>query len=286
MQLLEPPDKVLPLHEIGSGQVTSEAERVLLQEVFVWLLDQAHLPSTQKESDNALRRAKKKRQRQELRICKAIFGRVQELVRQFPENQTWIVISESISARIIELSEQMQWVAYTANDGYSWYMRRGVMPAIGPRLLLALCIAQELWPERSPYRVVVEQMGLAGDPNPDIVDNSIRAIKKRALDVLKSPEKYPVAGGPRTTDPWVLLRHELLDFKLWKETQQEPPDQSIEEFEAQFSEYMNRIHPTADEEHLLRKLLDKFVEGIQTRSRKQNLENELSYRKIQTSLTP
>lgn len=268
MQRFETPDKELPLREIGSAQVTSEAERIFLQEVLVWLLDPAHLPMTQKEADSPLRRAKRKRQRQELRSCKALLERVAGLQQHYPQDKRWVIISEMISGRIKELREARQWVAYAAKDGYSWYMRRGVMPAIAPRLLLALCIARELWPDRSPYQVVVEQMGHAQDANPDIVNNYTRAIQKRALDVLKKPEKYPVAGAAPTTDPCVLLWHELFDFKSWKEKPQQNPDMSIEEFEAHFDEYRKRIHPTAQEERLLRRLLDKFVEGTKSRSRK------------------
>jgi hypothetical protein len=276
MQPFETPGKELPLHEIGSRQVTSERERVFLQEVFVWLLDQAHLPKTQKESDNPRRRAKKNRQRQEVRSCKALLQRVADLQRHFPRDKRWVAISEILSGIVKELSEQMLWVAYSAKDGYSWHVRRGVMPAVGPRLLLALCIAKGVWPERSPYQVVVEHMGLAGDPNPDIVENHIRAIKKRALDVLKYPKKYPVFGGERTTDACILLRHELFDFKVWKERKQQPPDLSIEEFDAGFPEYLDRIHPTAKEEQLLRRLLNKFVEGTQARSKEQASEQFVS----------
>lgn len=268
MASFETADKELPQHEIGSAQVTSVTERVFLGEVFAWLLDPTHLPMTQKESDTPMRRAKKNRKRQYLRKCKAILERVNELRREFPDEKTWIDVSETISARIDGLSEEMTRVTYAARDGSSWYMSKGIMPAIGPRLLLAVCIAQELWPERSPYQAVVEQMGQAADPNRDAIDSRTRAIRKRALDVLKRPNRYPVYGSPRATDPCVLLRHELFDFKCWKDKQQERPDQTMEEFDAQFNQYLDRIHPTAAEEKLLRRLLDKFVKETEKRSKK------------------
>jgi hypothetical protein len=265
MATSEKQDKELLPHEIGSRQVTSRAERVFLEELFVWQLDRTHWPRTQKELGGENRRGRK--QTQQNRVYKAMLGRVSSLSRQFPQDRTWLVVYEVISLRIRELREQTRLVTYAAKDGHNWYMPRGVMPAIGPRVLLALCIAKELYPARSPYLVVVGQMGYAQDPNPDIVNNYIRAIQKRGLDVLKQPRRYPVFGGERTADPQVLLRHELFDFKCWKEQQRQRPDQSIEEFDAQFGEYMNRIRPTAAEEQLLGTLLERFVQGTHRSTR-------------------
>jgi hypothetical protein len=259
--------KELQPYRIGARQVTSPAECIFLEELFVWLLDQAHWPRTQKEWGNGNRGGHKKQQLQQLRAYKAMLGRVRSLSRQFPHDRAWLDVSEVISRRITELGELTRLVTYAAKDGFNWYMPKGVMPAIGPRLLLALCIAKELHPARSPYLVVIEQMGQAQDPNPDIVNNYIRAIQKRGLDVIRQPKKYPVFGGERTSDPVVLLRHELFDFKCWKEQQRQRPDQTIEEFDAQFGEYMNRIRPTAAEEKLLRTLLKNFVQGTHRSTR-------------------
>jgi hypothetical protein len=223
---------------------------------------------TLKESHNEIREAGKKKKRQQLRAYKALSGRIADLLRQFPQDQALSDISARMSTRINQLRDGLAWVAYTAKGGYSWYVRRGVMPAIAPRQLLAVCIAKELWPDRSPYQVVIEQMGYARDEKPEIVNNRIRALEKQVFRVLRHPEKYPVAGGERTSDPYVLLRQELLDFKIWKEHLQQRADISIEEFDAHFDEYSNRIHPTPEEEQLLRGLLDRFLRATQSRSRR------------------
>jgi len=265
MTSFETPVEELLQHQIGSAPVASVAQRLFLRQVFVWALDPAHSPMTLKESQNEIREAGKKKKRQQLRAYKALLGRIAELLRQFPQDQALSEIAGIMSTRVQQLRERLTWVAYTAKDGYSCYMCRGVMPAIAPRQLLAACIAKELWPNRSPYQVIVEQMGHAGDENPDVMKNHIRAIAKQVFRVLREPEKYPVFGGERATDPYVLLWHELLDFKAWKEHQQERADMSTDEFDAQFNEYLNRIYPTPEEEQLLRGMLDRFLQGTQKR---------------------
>jgi hypothetical protein len=262
----EVPLNGIPQHQIGSGSVASAAQRLSLEQAFVYALDPTHWPMTLKESQNQMREAKKKKKRQQLRAYKALLGRIAGLLRQFPQDQALSDISGRMSTRINQLRDGLAWVAYTAKDGYSWCMCRGVMPAIAPRQLLAVCIAKELWPDRSPYQVVIEQMGYAHE-KAEIVNNHIRALEKQVFRVLRHPEEYPVFGGERTTDPYVLLRQELLDFKIWKEHQQERADISIEEFDAHFDEYLNRIHPTPEEEQLLRGLLDRFLRATQSRSR-------------------
>jgi hypothetical protein len=260
-------DNGLRQSQIVSPDVASEAQGVFLKEVFIWVLDPAHWPRSLKESETEIGRARKKQKRQQFRAYQALSERVGDLLQKFPHDKALLGISEIMSARIKEFRDSFRWVAYTAEDGYNWFMRRGAKPAIGPRLLLAVCIAKELWPERSPYQVVVEQMGHAQDHNPDVVNNHIRAVEKQVFRVLRQPEKYPVAGADRTRDPYVLLRSELFDFKAWKERQHERADMTIEEFDQQFDDYMNRIHPTPEEEKLLRTLFEKFAQGSRSRSK-------------------
>jgi len=220
-----------------------------------------------KESENERGKARKKQEHQQFRAYQALSERVEALLQRFPQDKALIGISEIMSARIKELRDSLRWVSYTARDGYSWFMRRGAKPAIGPRLLLAVCIARELWPERSPYQVVVEQIGHTQDENADVVNNHIRAVEKQVFRVLRHPEKYPAFGADRSTDPYVLLRNELFDFKAWKARQNERADMPIEEFDQQFDDYLKRIHPTAEEEQLLRTLLENFVQGSRSWSR-------------------
>lgn len=277
MAISETHDNGLRQSQIASAHVASEAQRVFLKEVFIWALDPAHWPRSLKESETEIGKARKKQKRQQLRAYQALSGRVAGLRKQFPHDEASIGLSDIISAKMRELKDGLGWVAYTAKDGFSWYMRKGAKPAIGSRLLLAVCIAKELWPERSPYQVVLEQLGYAEDANPDVLNNQKRAIEKQVFRVLRHPEKYPICSADRTTDPYVLLKKELLDFKTWREDQRENrAEMSIEEFEAQFDDYLNRIHPTPDEEKLLATILEKFVQGSQNRSRKATHEKSCS----------
>ena len=248
----------------GSGRVASEAQIPFLNELLRWSLDTTHWPVPAKQSANAPWR---RRKRSNLRAYQSLARRIERLLRQFPQDERLRRIAAEMAEAIKDPKAASQLVSYSSKGGYSWFIPRGVKPAIGPRLLLAVCIAKELYPARSPYQVVLEESGKIEGKNADAVNCQKRAIEKQIFRVLQHPEKYPVPGGPPTTDPCVLLGHELVDFKIWKE-EQAHPDMSIEEFDRQFNDYLIRIHPTAEEEELLARLVEQFLRGSHRRLKK------------------
>jgi hypothetical protein len=267
MTTRENKDNGLPPSQIGSAHVASEDQIPFLKEAFVWALDTTHWPMPLKELP--LSKVKARRRRQLLRAYQLLLGRVTGLRRRFPREEPLKNIAGTISLGIRELRANQGEVAYLSKGGFGWHTRKRTMPAIGPRLLLAVCIAKELWPKRSPYQAAVEQQGYAQDPNPEVVDSHRRAIEKQVFRVLNHPEKYLYIGVGHATDPYVLLKHELFHFKMWREDQREDRSRmSIEEYDRQFYEYLNRIHPTPEEETLLANLLEQFKRTSRCGSRR------------------
>ena len=249
-------------HRTGPPRVAS-GQRAFLIEVFCWATDPMRWPTPLKERPRS--EFKKKRKRRQLRAYQSLLERVARLRRDFPQDEPLRRVSSIVSDGINELRN---WVTYGSRDGYSWSVQKGgAKPAIGPRLLLAVCIAKTLWPGRSPYQAVAEQLGFGPGTSVDAIENQKRAIEKQIFRVIKSPEKSPVYGAPRTSNVLLLLRQELLDFKIWKEQQREgDAEMSIEEFDAHFNEYLDRIHPTPEEDALLAGLLEQFLQTSRTRS--------------------
>lgn len=189
-------DNGLPPSQVGSGLVASEEHLVLLKQAFVWALDSTLWPLPLKQS--ARNKFNVKRKRQLMRAYLSLLGRVTGLSRQFPQDERLGNIVGIVSAGIKELKANQGWIVYTAKGRRSWNTRRRTKPAIGPRLLLAICIAKELWPKRSPYQVVGEQLGHAQDKNPDAVSTRKRAIEKQVFRVIEQFRFIPTGRESRS----------------------------------------------------------------------------------------
>ena len=230
--------------QIGSAAVTRE--RSLLKSLFRWLLNPGHLPVKA-----GLRPKRKAMQR----AYRTLLRRVAALKKRFPsENAPLISIGAIISERARALTETRDWVSYRSKDGgYSWYAKKGVQPAWAPRLTLAVCIAKVLHPRQSPYILVAEELGRQG------VRLERRAIEMQVHRLLDKPEKYHVYGAGPVPDPLNLLIQEFVAFKVWTEDQSvDRTTMSVEEFDAQYSDYLDRIHSTPEERALFGRLLDNF----------------------------
>ena len=228
--------------------VAVTCDRPFLRSLFDWLLSPVHFPELASISRNSRKR--------KLRAYRLLSGRVSGLMKRFPDEKARLMrVSAIISERVSSLSEARSWVTYVSKDGkHSWYGPKGPQPAMAPRLLLAACIARALDPTKSPYDLVVKQLSDNGH------SMERRAVEMQIRRLLDSPKKHPVYGADRTTDDLVvLLRQELLDFKIWKEDQSvDRTKMSIEEFDSQFEDYLGRIHPSSEEVELLSRLLDNF----------------------------
>jgi hypothetical protein len=266
--------------QIGSVRVASD-ERHFLEELFHWALDSAHHPVQHKESDSKYALLKKREKRQCLKAYRGLETRVRGLLHRFPQDarlrRVLVTVSEGVSE--LERKRTGGWVSHQSRDRqHGWYAPKGVMPAIGPRLLLAVCIAKELWPTESPYQLVVKGQGGSQLGNIDALDARTRAVEKQVSRVLTNTEKYPVWGGNRTGDPLVLLRQEVSDFKDWRDNcRVDRTRMTHEEFEAQFEDYMQRIRPTSEEKDLVARILDNF-----SASRKQSKPGNNSQARICT----
>ena len=229
---------------IDSAAVT--CDRSFLESLFHWLLSPAHFPEVTSRTG---------RRKQTLRAYRLLSGRVKGLMRRFPsENAPLAGVLAIVYERVRKISETRGWVTYVSKDRkQSWYVPKGSLPAIAPRLLLAACIAKALDSGKAPYDLVVEELSSNG------LHMEKRTVEMQIRRLLANPEKHAVYGAGRATDPVVLLRQELFDFKTWKEDQRvDRTNMSAEEFDSQFEEYLGQIHPTSEELALLHYLLSNF----------------------------
>jgi len=240
---------------IGTAAVTKR-DTVFLEELFHWLLTPAHFP----EAVSAIGRS---RSAKKFRAYQLLLERLRDFMQRFPEDKTQLGEVCSILASMVskETEARRGQVSYHAKDQTnSWYVRKGPQPAVAPRLLFAACIAKELYPKKSPYNSVWEELKRNGH------HMEKRSVELQVWRPLANPKKYHVYGAGPTTDLAVLLRQELFDFKIWKEDQRDRTNMSTEEFDGQFEEYLDRIHPTPKDLVLLHCLLDNFYNTRKTGS--------------------
>ena len=233
---------------IGTLLVT-KSQSTFLHELFGWLLDPTHFPEPA-QSRGRSKTAKK---------CRAyglLMKRATKFRVLFPEDKDQLRrICSAFELMLGKMKENLGLVSYDAKDhSNSWYVRKGPRPAVAPRLLLAACIAKVLWPNRSPYDSVVKQLKSKHHHMEKV------AVERQVRRLLADPRKHVICrGGGDDNDLMLLFRHEVLDFKSWKEDQRSTTaGMTTEEFDAQFQPYLDRIHPTTEQLELLRLLLDNF----------------------------
>lgn len=246
---------------IGAYVVT-QSESEFLTELFCWLLEPAHFPEqlTVKGRSRTTKR---------LRVYDSLLARTMELMELYPEDKSLLKsICAGLQLKLREIRESRGVVTFGAKDGSnSWYVKKGPRPAVAPRFFLAVCVAKALWPSKLAYDVVVEQL----KSKHHYVEKS--AVERLVKRLLAEPNKHLFYGSnSEDTDLIALLRHEVLDFKVWREDQQpSTADMSIEEFDRQFPAYLERIHPTAAQLELLRRLVNNF----RTRKERERLASQL-----------